>query len=111
MRPIDADKILSDFPIRYDHCDKENGSEDFVWGIETVMEYIDCIADEHPLDIASVAKKPIRANRAIRENGCVYMLDENEYWKCPNDHGAYDVPLKENQKYCHECGQLIDWGK
>lgn len=60
---------------------------------------------------ALVAKKPIRANRAVRKNGSICMLDENEFWKCPNNHGAYDVPLKENQKFCHECGQAIDWSK
>ena len=37
-RLIDADE-LNKFPIRLDHCDKEHGSEDFVLGIESVLEY------------------------------------------------------------------------
>lgn len=30
---------LMKFPIRIDHCDKENGNEHFVYGVETVLEY------------------------------------------------------------------------
>ena len=30
---------LTKFPIRLDHYDKEHGSKDFVYGIETVLEY------------------------------------------------------------------------
>ena len=37
-RLIDADE-LNKFPIRIDHYDKEHGSEDFVLGIESVLEY------------------------------------------------------------------------
>lgn len=38
MRLIDLDELLK-FPIRIDHCDKENGNENFVLGIECVIEY------------------------------------------------------------------------
>ena len=37
-RLIDAD-ALNKFPIRLDHYDKEHGSDDFVLGIESVLEY------------------------------------------------------------------------
>lgn len=39
-RLIDADALLRDFPIRADHYDKEHGSEHFVYGVETVMDYV-----------------------------------------------------------------------
>lgn len=38
MRLINLDELLK-FPIRIDHCDKENGNENFVLGIECVIEY------------------------------------------------------------------------
>ena len=66
------------------------------------------------LDIAErtiekqISKKPIRANRAVEKDGQLFMNDDNEYWKCPTC-TLYDVPLRENQKYCHYCGQAIDW--
>lgn len=38
MRPIDLDELLK-FPIRKNHYDKVNGNENFVLGIEAVIEY------------------------------------------------------------------------
>lgn len=34
---------LMKFPIRIDHYDKENGNEHFVYGVETVLEYAECL--------------------------------------------------------------------
>lgn len=34
---------LQKFPIRRDHYDKEHGNEHFVFGIETVIEYAECL--------------------------------------------------------------------
>ena len=39
-RLIDADALLRDFPIRLDHYDKEHGNKHFVYGVETVMDYV-----------------------------------------------------------------------
>lgn len=37
-RLIDLDKLL-EFPVRLNHYDKEHGDINFVYGIETVLEY------------------------------------------------------------------------
>lgn len=37
---VELDKIKQ-FPIRRDHYDRENGSEEFINGIESVIEYIE----------------------------------------------------------------------
>lgn len=34
---------LMKFPIRKDHYDKEHGNEHFVFGVETVLEYAECL--------------------------------------------------------------------
>ena len=34
---------LQKFPIRLDHYDKEHGDEHFVYGIESLMEYAECL--------------------------------------------------------------------
>lgn len=34
---------LQKFPIRKDHYDKEHGNEHFIFGIETVIEYAECL--------------------------------------------------------------------
>ena len=42
---------LMKFPIRLDHYDKEHGSKDFIYGIETVLEYAEELP---PADVAPV---------------------------------------------------------
>lgn len=34
---------LQKFPIRKDYYDKKNGNEHFIYGIETVFEYAECL--------------------------------------------------------------------
>lgn len=32
---------IMEFPIRKDHCDKEHANEHFIFGIESVLEYVE----------------------------------------------------------------------
>lgn len=60
---IKREEIMK-FPIRKDHCDKEHANEHFIFGIESVLEYIE------NLPIADV--KPIVHGRWYsRKNGCL----------------------------------------
>ena len=59
MRPIDADE-LNKFPIRLDHYDKEHGSEAFVFGIESVLEYAEYLP--------TVAAVPVSELLSLRDN-------------------------------------------
>ena len=55
-----------------------------------------------------IPKKPIQANYIVKVNGVDTLLDENEFTKCPSC--TYkDIEVKHGQKYCHICGQAIDW--
>ena len=58
-RLIDADE-LNKFPIRLDHYDKEHGSEDFVLGIESVLEYAEYLP--------TVAAVPVSELLSLRDN-------------------------------------------
>ena len=58
-RLIDADE-LNKFPIRLDHYDKEHGSEDFVLGIESVLEYAEYLP--------TVAAVPVSELISLRDN-------------------------------------------
>ena len=51
---------LNKFPIRLDHYDKEHGSEDFVLGIESVLEYAECLP--------TVAAVPVSELLSLRDN-------------------------------------------
>ena len=59
MRLIDADE-LNKFPIRLDHYDKEHGSEDFVLGIESVLEYAEYLP--------TVSAVPVSELLSLRDN-------------------------------------------
>lgn len=54
---------IMEFPIRKDHCDKERANEHFIFGIESVLEYVENLpaADVAPVvrckDCASTRKK------------------------------------------------------
>lgn len=55
-----------------------------------------------------IPKKPILTNYIVKVNGVDTLLDENEFTKCPSC--IYkDIEVKHGQKYCHICGQLLDW--
>lgn len=42
---------IMEFPIRKDHCDKERANEHFIFGIESVLEYVENLpaADVEPV--------------------------------------------------------------
>ena len=58
-RLIDADE-LNKFPIRLDHYDKEHGSEDFILGIESVLEYAEYLP--------TVSAVPVSELLSLRDN-------------------------------------------
>ena len=55
-----------------------------------------------------IPKKPIQVNYIVKVYGVETLLDENEFTKCPSC--TYkDIEVKHGQKYCHFCGQALDW--
>lgn len=44
---------IMEFPIRKDHCDKERANEHFIFGIESVLEYVQNLP---AADVASVVR-------------------------------------------------------
>lgn len=101
MRLIDADKVLAEFPVRRNHHDEKHGNMHFINGIETVMEYLDEIADTFPIDT-----EPVRHGRWIDSgiNGTVSCS------LCK----FTDFFAKQNRvmlfKYCPYCGARMDGG-
>lgn len=59
MRLINADD-LNKFPIRLDHYDKEHGSEVFILGIESVLEYAEYLP--------TIAAVPVSELLSLRDN-------------------------------------------
>ena len=97
MRLIDADKVLAEFPVRRNHHDEKHGNMHFINGIETVMEYLDEIADTFPIDA-----EPVRHGK---------WTDEDECSVCSAS--AYegldaDVYSTFRPSFCPNCGAKMD---
>ena len=77
---------LMKFPIRRDHYDKEHGSKDFIYGIETVLEY----AENLPAaDVALVrhGRWKCHGDCEVTEcSACGWSIEEyvGDYAYCPN---------------------------
>ena len=92
-------KELRKFPIRIDHYDKENGSLDFVLGIETVFEYIEYLP--------AIEAKPVV--HAHWEEHLEYQDDHFACWSysCSNCNELL-YSSWEHSKYCSHCGAQMD---
>lgn len=80
---------LQKFPIRRDHYDKEHGNEHFIYGIETVFEYI----DELPkYEIAVRAEGVVAKDTLCKALECCTMETDGKTCpcdSCPRDNGEY----------------------
>lgn len=91
-------EAIMEFPIRKDHCDKEHANEHFIFGIESVLEYVE------NLPTADVA--PVVHGR--------WMHEETEggfhVWRCSRcGRGMNDNP-EGMDFYCYHCGAKMDGG-
>ena len=84
MRLIDADALVRDFPIRLDHYDEKHGNVHFVYGIETVIEYIE---DMPTIDAVAV----------VRCKDCYHYFTSEDMGFC----GSWGAPTEEDG-FCSE---------
>lgn len=89
-------EAIMKFPIRKDHCDKKHANEHFIFGIESVLEYVE------NLPAADVA--PVVHGR---------WIEDSDYLKCPEcsvmvmwDFAFFDEI--GNWNYCPNCGARMD---
>ena len=87
---------LMKFPIRQNHYDKEHGNEDFICGIETVLEYAES------LPAADVA--PVVHAHWIHEKA----EDGFDLWKCSHCGAGTNQDPKDILLYCFRCGAKMD---
>lgn len=87
---------LSQFPIRADHYDTENGSVEFISGVETVIEYAE--------DLPIVDAEPVQHGHWIEiEESADGHLKECSVCKNWIFHNFNYV-----SKYCPDCGSKMD---
>lgn len=96
MRLIDADALMK-YPIRINHYDKENGNEDFVLGIESVLEYAD--------NLPTVEAEPLRHGRWVSGEIITFGGRETAPLCCSE---CLKVAFGEQWTYCPNCGARMD---
>lgn len=76
---------IMEFPIRKDHCDKERANEHFIFGIESVLEYVQNLP---AADVAPVVHcRHCRSYNKPRLGWCSVHLDREG----PDDFCGYGV--------------------
>ena len=91
---IARDEILK-YPIRINHYDKEHGNEDFVLGIECVIEYIE--------QIPAADVQPVKHGRWISE----YIGYGVTRYKCSVCGGIFGEDMIvdfQHNNFCSDCG-------
>lgn len=93
---------IMEFPIRKDHCDKEHANEHFIFGIESVLEYVENLP---AADVAPVVRcrdcKYYRVSTMLAPNQfCFRLKHPVEDWPigynfAPDDFCSYGE-RKEN---------------
>jgi hypothetical protein len=91
-------EAIMEFPIRKDRCDKEHANEHFIFGIESVLEYVENLP---AADVATVVLGHWKKDRdTIKCTVCGFGMFPNRYTFM---HG---VCVTDNKlpKYCENCG-------
>ncbi|MCM1271328.1 MAG: hypothetical protein NC247_12025 [Ruminococcus flavefaciens] len=108
MRLIDVDKVLAEFPVRRNHHDEKHGNMHFINGIETVMEYLDEIADTFPIDAV-----PVRHGKWIERYSpggvclCECSVCGTSAISQIDDTWGYVIDYYETD-FCPNCGAKMD---
>lgn len=78
---------IMEFPIRKDHCDKERANEHFIFGIESVLEYVQNLP---AADVAPVVRcYQCRSYNKPRLGWCSFHMDRENY----DDFCSYGVRM------------------
>lgn len=88
-------EAIMEFPIRKDHCDKEHANEHFIFGIESVLEYVE------NLPAADVA--PVVHGRWIEKKSAV-----GRYFECSNCGAHENKHTAIKGYYCWRCGAKME---
>ena len=104
---------LMKFPIRLNHYDKEHGSEAFVYGIETVLEYAE------NLQTTDIVQEWISVKDRLPEKDGAYLVATNSFgdrqsvklrWFATDGENvdAYDLAGQKDVWYLYdiECGYV-----
>lgn len=90
---------IMEFPIRKDHCDKERANEHFIFGIESVLEYVENLP---AADVAPVVHGRWVSVAGKRDRICSRCLHNEPYKNAADDAEVFE--------FCPHCGAKMDGG-
>ena len=98
---------IMEFPIRKDHCDKEHANEHFIFGVESVLEYVESLP---AADVAPV----VHGRWKLLHKGdwtSVFVCSVCGRRETITESESYNSRIKMPRKYpyCH-CGARMDGG-
>lgn len=89
---------IMEFPIRKDHCDKERANEHFIFGIESVLEYVE------NLPAADVA--PVVHGHFVHDGP--RFAGGVDWWHCSICGRLVTDVERHRFDYCPWCGARMD---
>ena len=87
-------EAIMEFPIRKDRCDKEHANEHFIFGIESVLEYVENLP---AADVAPVVHGRWKKSGSLLE--CQY---------CGEIYSQLGGNAGKSWNYCPNCGAKMD---
>lgn len=105
---IEREAIMK-FPIRKDRCDKEHANEHFIFGIESVLEYVENLpaADVAPVVHSYWESYDCNQYMGTDEYGEPKWRD-GRFYVCHNYKCRRKTIIKSN--FCPNCGAKMDGG-
>jgi hypothetical protein len=107
---------IMEFPIRKDHCDKERANEHFIFGIESVLEYVENLPSA---DVAPVVHGRWTAQCVVEMDGG-WTLEDMPYNEYQHSNPICSICRKTAlldggedyvaSPYCPNCGAKMDGG-
>ena len=88
-------EAIMEFPIRKDHCDKEHANEHFIFGVESVLEYVE--------NLPSADVAPVVHGRWLEKKSAV-----GRYFECSNCGAHENKHTAIKGYYCWRCGAKMD---
>lgn len=100
---------IMEFPIRKDRCDKEHANEHFIFGIESVLEYVQNLP---AADVAPVVHGEWEAvdRREYDADSCKIICYPKDGIACTHCRYVFKKDALWKKNFCPNCGARMDGG-
>lgn len=102
-------EAIMEFPIRKDRCDKEHANEHFIFGIESVLEYVENLPAADVAPVVHSYWEGYSCSQYMGTDECGEpKWRDGRFFVCHNYKCRRKTVIKSN--YCPNCGAMMDGG-